>query len=278
MSRRRYLSTDISRDKRVAQLCEQAGPVAMALYTWSIPHAADDGTIVSDPEEFLSEVAPNLVTRGQATIADAERCIEVGLELGLFASRSGGVLHFPESFYKHQTYIRGDRRGSPPPDPTPSNGAAQISANQRKSAQNVASLTSSFKSSSSTTAAPRGGGEAEALVEEFYETLGVPPHTLTTSLQRREVSIARQLVAAGARPGEARRFVGWCRGAPYRPVPSDLRVYENKRAQFLAGLEPVAASPPGRNGRVEKERRVIDHTGCEIGCTEDHRNEHARTA
>ena len=95
-------------------------------------------------------------------------------------------------------------------------------------------------------AAPRAAAAAENLVDEFYETLGVEPNGLTRTIRKREVSIAVQLVEAGAAPGEARAFVEWCRAAPYRPVPSDLRVYENKRAQFLAGLEPVATSPPGR--------------------------------
>ena len=104
--------------------------------------------------------------------------------------------------------------------------------------------------------------QAEALVDEFYETLGIEPHGLTRSVRRREVSIAGQLVDAGAPPGEARRFVEWCRAAPFRPVPSDLRVYEQKRAQFLAALEPVAAGPPGRrNGVSPLERAELSGVG-----------------
>jgi len=99
--------------------------------------------------------------------------------------------------------------------------------------------------------------EAEAIVEAFYEQLGVEPHGLTRSVLKRELAIGRQLAEAGATADEARRFIAWCRAGPYRPVPSDLRVYEQRRAQFLARLEPVSLGPPGRNGISQRDREEL---------------------
>ena len=45
MSRRRYISTSMSIDKRLNKLAVEAGDFAALLYTWMIPHAADDTTI-----------------------------------------------------------------------------------------------------------------------------------------------------------------------------------------------------------------------------------------
>jgi len=241
MSRRRYLSTDISRDKRVAQLAERAGPVAALLYTWSIPHAADDGTIVSDPEEFLSEVAPNLVTRGQATVLDAERCIEVGLELGLFASCANGLLRFPESFYKHQTYIRGDRRGTPEPEP-PSNGAAaQIGANQRKSAQNVASFKSSSSSPVKSSSTSESVRPREGVTEDFKQKL--------------EDEFCEQL---GSRE-TVRAHIDAALAHTSRLKYTDDHAY--LRRWLRDDANKASAGPPGRNGRPEPVRHIKDNTG-----------------
>jgi hypothetical protein len=97
----------------------------------------------------------------------------------------------------------------------------------------------------------------------------VKPTTLTRTFRNREVSIARQIIEAGAPPGEPRQFVAWYREC-HRAMPPDMRVYESRRGAFLAGIRPA---PPGRNGRAEPERRTVDHTGCPAGCTKDHRDD-----
>ena len=57
VSRRRWLSTKISKDKRVNALAMQSDFAAL-LYTWMIPHASDDATITGDAEELLYIVLP----------------------------------------------------------------------------------------------------------------------------------------------------------------------------------------------------------------------------
>jgi hypothetical protein len=140
MSRRRYLSTDVSIDPRVADLIADYGDFAGLLYTWLIPHAADDATVPRNPRVVLMAVVPGLGKTAQ----DAARALDGMVELGLLEVVDDARLRFPESFYRHQTYIKGERRGTPQPEPptppapvesTPSEGEAQNSAEQRTSPQ-----------------------------------------------------------------------------------------------------------------------------------------------
>lgn len=181
MGRRRYLSTDISTDPRVGQLAAKDGYFAALLYTWMIPHAADDASLPADPEQLLLRVVPNMMLRAGAAVADVEQAVSGMLALGL-VTQDGDALHFPESFYRHQTYIKGERRGSPQPGPdAPSSGpttekaeeqrvSARISADQRTTPQNVAS--SSFSSPVSfSSSAPDGAVAAEAAVPDPVKTV-----------------------------------------------------------------------------------------------------------
>lgn len=85
MSRRRYVSTDISTDKAVNRLATQHGDFAALFYTWLIPHAEDDATFPADPEELLMKVCPG---RRDKEIADIQGAIEAMLELGLIEQTS----------------------------------------------------------------------------------------------------------------------------------------------------------------------------------------------
>ncbi|MCC6315684.1 MAG: hypothetical protein IT337_16930 [Thermomicrobiales bacterium] len=143
MARRRYLSTKISTDTAVNKLAQQGGDFAALLYTWMIPHAGDDATLTGDPEELLLAVMPG---RRDKTPEDIANALQMMVDLDLI-EWDGKTVTFPaDAFYRHQSYIKdGPRRGA-------NNSAEQRtpednSANQRKSAQNPASL--SFKSSSS---------------------------------------------------------------------------------------------------------------------------------
>src|SRR5216683_4829799 len=95
MARRRYVSTSISTDRRLAELGERAGPWAVVLYTWAIPHAGDDARLVADPEELLTTVAPNLALRGLVTVNDAARFIDAAVSLGLLERLPDNGIRFP---------------------------------------------------------------------------------------------------------------------------------------------------------------------------------------
>ena len=143
MSRRRYLSTAVSLDKRVNRLAEESDFAAL-LYTWMIPHAADDATLPADPEELMFQVVPG---RRSKSVQDIIGALTTMAALGLIEwDPSRGLLRFPvETFYRHQTYIKGDRRAGA--EQREQAQDADDSANQRKSAQNAASFKSSFSSS-----------------------------------------------------------------------------------------------------------------------------------
>lgn len=138
MARRRYLSSAISTDKLVNRLALDAGDFAALLYTWMIPHAADNATLTGDPEELLMQVFPG---RRDKEPEDVAQALAAMAELGLITWDDCGCVRFPASFYKHQTYISAERREVAE--------TAQNAADQRRSAQNGASFKSSFSSKSS---------------------------------------------------------------------------------------------------------------------------------
>jgi hypothetical protein len=143
VSRRRYISTDISLDKRVNTLARDGGDFAVLLYTWMIPHAGDDATITGDPEELLYTVFPG---RRDKTPEDIETALEDMTDLDLIARHDDMVYFDTESFYKYQSYIQEKNRRDE--SPAKSNSAnqrksAKNAGEQRKSAQNAASLSPS---------------------------------------------------------------------------------------------------------------------------------------
>ncbi len=131
MSRRRYISTQVSIDRAVNELAVKRGDFAALLYTWMIPHAADDCTVPADAGELLVTVVP---WRRDKSEQDVQHAIDAMLELHLLERcEDPRWLRFPpESFYRYQSYIKLDRQ-SPAP-------AAQNSAEQRNSPQNIASF------------------------------------------------------------------------------------------------------------------------------------------
>ncbi len=105
MSRRRYISTDISLDKDVNRLATKYGDFAVLLYTWMIPHAGDDALIKADPEELLFMVVPGRRDKNEDNIIEALNGMH-DLEL-IFWDKGNNFIYFPtSSFYKYQTYIK----------------------------------------------------------------------------------------------------------------------------------------------------------------------------
>lgn len=180
MSRRRYVSTEISIDKQVNRMGMEFGDAPVLLYTWMIPHTGDDGTVTGDPFELLNTVWPG---RRDKTEADVVRCLEAMEAFGLVTwDRVAERVYFPAaSFYKYQTYIKpGNRRDTEPKReedramPTFSDDqrkTPEISEDQRASAQNTASLSLSpslsLSKETATTARVREG-----------KNLQEPPDTL----------------------------------------------------------------------------------------------------
>jgi hypothetical protein len=173
MSRRRYLSSDAGRDKGLRDVA-RASLFAHSLYLLAIPCAADDCSLpTNDPDELLWEIWPAMARDYGAE--DVQAAIDLLIAHHLWEYGPTGRLRYPpQSFYRHQTYIRDDRRACAPnaeqhgaPERTTaqptSNGetSAQNSEEQRTSAQNAEehrfvkdSLSSSSSSSFSLSSSP----------------------------------------------------------------------------------------------------------------------------
>ncbi len=154
MSRRRYISTDISVDRRVNQLSD----FAALLYTWMVPHADDDGTITADPEELSWIVIPGRHREATQVAAALDEMLSTGLLI-----RHGDRLYFPrEAFYKYQSYIpaakrrmsdpnaaecRGTPRIAASPSPSPSPSEKEKKENKEKKEKKTPRLTLAVSSS-----------------------------------------------------------------------------------------------------------------------------------
>lgn len=176
MARRRYLSTEISVDPRVADLASAAGPYAALLYTWLIPHADDQGIVAGNPRQIKLQVVPGLEQLGSDEI---EAALAAMRELGLI-EWDGAVLRFPQSFYKHQSYIKDERRRS-------AQNAANL-GNAAIPAQNAASSSSPVSSSSSSSK------------DENLEEESPPPSAAVAAMQRqRPIPVPLVKLSDGAR-------------------------------------------------------------------------------
>ena len=162
MARRRYISTDISIDKDVNKLASLHGVMAALLYTWMIPHAEDDRSITSDPDEILLSVIPGF---RDVKVNEVEEYIAAMIKLKLLEAGENGKLYFPEkSFYKHQSYIpevKRNRRKSP-----------KDTEDNRQSPQNTASPSPSPSPSLSPSLSPteeEEEGDPVGKIYQFYQ-------------------------------------------------------------------------------------------------------------
>jgi hypothetical protein len=92
---------------------------------------------------------------------------------------------------------------------------------------------------------------AQELATAFYRGLGAEAGAVTASIRRRDIVIARQLLAAGATAAEAEAYAREASAASGRIAPVDLRSFERERLGWLAR----------RRGREQSQRQVVDRTG-----------------
>lgn len=117
MARRRYISTDISTDDKVNQISN----LAKLLYTWAMPHFADNCRITpQNAAELKMAILPGL----REGPKEVQKAMNEIFAVGLWGRDEDGRIFIPSnSFYKYQTYIN--------------------AANRRKTPQNTASSSSS---------------------------------------------------------------------------------------------------------------------------------------
>ena len=140
MSRRRYITTDISLDKDVTRMGIKYGDAPVLLYTWLIVHASDNATVDGDPFELLGLVWPN---RRDKSEEDIISCLLQIDEFKLIAwDREESKIYFPIGpFYRVQSYINKDnRRTVDHPRLLSKSGerkTPEISEDQRETAENA---------------------------------------------------------------------------------------------------------------------------------------------
>ena len=110
MSRRRYLSTDISTDPRVAELAEH-GALPVLLYTWAILHADDWGRMTGDARQFKLLVCPGFDVTAHDVEVALTQIAEANLWLRYVVDGRAYLSFPPATWFKYQTYIGHDKRG-----------------------------------------------------------------------------------------------------------------------------------------------------------------------
>ena len=125
MSRRRYISTDVSVDSRLNRLAAQ-NEFAALVYVFMIPHADDKGQLHGDVDELMAMVMP---MRRDRTPQDFDLALTAVADWGLVVwDRQTHTVSFPvEAFYRHQTYVKAENRRESEP----------IADERRKTPQNA---------------------------------------------------------------------------------------------------------------------------------------------
>ena len=91
----------------------------------------------------------------------------------------------------------------------------------------------------------------EELVAGLYHGLGVDPADLTPRVYRREIEIARDLVAAGETPAEAEAYARET-NVPGRRAAVDMNSFEHDRVSWRSRHQRASAPPIIKvvNGRM----------------------------
>ncbi|MHC9544625.1 MAG: hypothetical protein AB9903_34340 [Vulcanimicrobiota bacterium] len=106
MSRKRYISNEISTDVKVLRLASKGGLLALLLYTWLIPHAEDDGTVTANPAEIVMRVIPCI---RNVSIEEIQKAIDSIIDTGLMTIENEKLCFPLDNFFKHQSNIGKDK-------------------------------------------------------------------------------------------------------------------------------------------------------------------------
>ena len=108
MARKRYITTDISIDKKIAKLCMATNCFnPLSLYMLIIPHADDFGELTADSLELKLQVVPCMFN---VTVQEMEDALTLLEQFELIKTIEGKIYLPLESFYKYQKYISTDRQ------------------------------------------------------------------------------------------------------------------------------------------------------------------------
>ncbi len=109
MSRRRYISTDMSADGAIADLTEY-GLLPVLLYTWAIPHMDDWGRMSGEARQFKLLVCPGL----DVTVREVDEALQHISDAGLWMRYEFEGKRFiaikKSKWFKYQSYIAAGKR------------------------------------------------------------------------------------------------------------------------------------------------------------------------
>lgn len=220
MSRRRYITTDTSVDKRLNNIAKQSDFTAL-FFLMLIPHVGDDCFLTGDPEELLGIVFPLRRDKEPEDIVAALRMLH-SARLLKWCPIKGQLMLSPEAFYRYQTYIKPERRTS-----------QEIyegfcceddnSEEQRKTPQNAASFSIPLASHKHSLSATATGATSATTIRH---TLDDPPE------ERRQ--------AAAAYVGELSWLMGTSGATPYVKL---LRERQFTEAEIREAIDQHNSKP-----------------------------------
>lgn len=139
MARRRYLSTEISKDAALCRASARAGLAAVALFALAIPHADDDGTLPADSLELKLMVAPGLPMSQQEIEDSVAALVSEGLLLRGTGAHEGRLQYKLAAWWRAQSYVPEAKRRTAPDFAAEQRGTPQNSAERREVPKNTAS-------------------------------------------------------------------------------------------------------------------------------------------
>jgi DnaD/phage-associated family protein len=154
MARKRFVTSDISTDGKVASLAEE-NPIAALMWPWFLTALDDWGRMGANPVEVKLTVFPAFPYTSK-DIAEVIRLYDVnGLAHYYKVDDKEYLAVCPEPWYKYQTYIKKERQEkqqlskfpAPPNPPWENRSSAIVADDQQQSATNVLSLSLSLSPS-----------------------------------------------------------------------------------------------------------------------------------
>jgi DnaD/phage-associated family protein len=152
VSRKRFVTSDMSTDRRLASIAE-ANPTAALMWPWFICAFDDSGRMAADPIEVRLTLFPAFGFTSSQISEAVSLFAEAGLAESYEVDGKPYLAVSPDKWFKYQTYIPPERRVGlkskfPEPPSVAQRNVAQCATTQREVAQNVLSLSLSSNNNS----------------------------------------------------------------------------------------------------------------------------------
>lgn len=236
MSRKLYISDDISIDEALAEIADK-DPMLALLWPWLLVHLDDWGRSSASPRRLKGAIAPMIEAVSADTIEAALNAYAAKHLIALYEVEGQRYLAVnPEKWWRYQTHIhkskREDDRSSIPPPPAEAfTYSAESRGVPRSPAENRASPPPSTLLPPPT--APRDSAEQAAAVENFKEERsGTGPAADISTREQQRIAIAaemRTIPGWHANDGqdlqEVSRLWERCPGVDLMAVIADVRAH-----------------------------------------------------